>query len=518
MKLLRRKNDAEIIIDNDLTIRGLDEATSKAIRSRLTFDNPQYAQVKNHSPWSSTNVNPYLFYYSSSDSSSLSVPVGFSDTSFSSFPIRDTRVYERVPFPEFTMSLRGSQEEAAKSFISLNEYPLPSGVIIMPTGKGKSILGLYLAAHYKSKTLIVVHKTDLVTGWLEDIALAFSNKMKVGIIKEKKRQVGEQITIATLQTLNRLSPEELSVLYSTFGFVINDECHHTPSSTFGLVSNFRARYKLGLSATPERSDGLSHIISLYFGKTCYKYTHDEKEEDILPVTVIPRNIPVFFDPVCSLYKRGDHKYYKITSLEAEEHLELNSSQKRLSEIPYSSRPILQHLVVDSIVIKKAANSIIKDILHEFSLGHSCVVFISKKEDCRFYYNLLLPSVGASSIALYYGDTKDNDSVLKKAEEVRKFITITTYSKATEGTNVKRWEVAFFVSSMNNEKNTEQAAGRIRRTREDKINPALIYDYRYPLAYSLSKHGSTREKRYRKLHFMIQGTPQERGRVFTRGYR
>ena len=83
------------------------------------------------------------------------------------------------------------------------------------------------------------------------------------------------------------------------------------------------------------------------------------------------------------------------------------------------------------------------------------------------------------------------------------VTLATYAKATEGTNVKSWEVGFLVSSLNNEKNVEQAVGRIRRSKEGKISKAILYDYRNTNSYSISNHGYTRDKVYSDLQFEIE---------------
>ena len=117
---------------------------------------------------------------------------------------------------------------------------------------------------------------------------------------------------------------------------------------------------------------------------------------------------------------------------------------------------------------------------------------------------------------------------KKAESKQALITLATYSIATEGTNVKAWEVCFLISSINNEKNVEQAVGRVRRSKEGKINPVLVYDYLLPNVYSIgTKHYYTRQKRYKKLGFKItkingrgQSTTTEqpqRKSMFTRGF-
>ena len=193
---------------------------------------------------------------------------------------------------------------------------------------------------------------------------------------------------------------------------------------------------------------------------------------------------------------------------------------RLSDIPYKNRPTLNYQTVDSFVVSDQSykEMVCHDIINEYAKGHSCIVFLNQKEHCRTYYDYLKMFVAEEDIGMYYGDNPNNNAVLEKAEKNRKFITITTYAKATEGTNVKRWEVEFLVSSINNEKNTEQAAGRIRRAREDKLNPVILYDYRVPYVYSLANHGSTRDKRYRQLGFTFEGESKSQKRsIFKRGY-
>ena len=78
-----------------------------------------------------------------------------------------------------------------------------------------------------------------------------------------------------------------------------------------------------------------------------------------------------------------------------------------------------------------------------------------------------------------------------------------------------------MSSVNSEKNVEQAVGRIRRRKEGKISPARLYDYRFSESYSISSHGSTRDKVYRKLKFSITGKKSKKKEskgLFSRGYK
>lgn len=502
------------VFSDKVSLFGVSAESKRLIKEDLTFNNPAYANAKKFSRYAYTTVPPFLTYYEEG-SGYISVPVGYDISKFDVAEVVDERVQVKVNVPQFVLTLREDQEKAVESYLKLNQTSKLYGGIQMPTGKGKSILGLYLAYVLSVKTLIVVHKNDLITGWQKDIKLAFNGKVKPGLIKAQSKKVGEFITLATVQTLSRMSPEELSNLHSQFGLVIQDEMHHCPATTFGVVSEFKSRYKLGLTATPERTDGLDHVMNLYYGEFCYRHKHSSDDEDILPVQVIVRRNNLFFDPLCVETKvKGK---YTIKDLTYPESKPLPKNGVRLSEIPYRSRPRLSFHTVDDIVVRGLVEFVCEDILEEYGKGRSCVVFFTQKDHCRLYYEYLKERVPEEDLGLYYGDNANNEEVLERAESVRKFITLTTYAKATEGTNVRQWEVEFLVSSINNGKNVEQAVGRIRRTKENKkINPVIVYDYRTPRVYSMSSHGRTRDTRYRDLKFRTDS--KKINGLFSRGFR
>ena len=504
-------------VSNKLVLRGLDEKDVEIIEQDLTFSNPQYAKVKKYSRWNTTSVPKFLEYfkiYEEDCEMCAEVPIGYDIHNLYSKvgQIADYRRFNEVKkFPEFVLTLRDTQKKALENYLDLNvsDFSLPHGSVQLPTGKGKTILGLAISKRLSCRTLIIVHKDDLVTGWKKDIEKAFGGKADVGLIKAKSRKIGEHFTIATIQTLNRLTENELDVLYDSFGLVIQDEMHHCPSTSFQLGNNFNCRFRLGLTATPERTDGLEHIMKLFYGDFCYVYEVKEDDEDILQVKVIKRNLLTYFNPVVT--KVGDVFRVK-RKLEdpinfVRDNSKLKSNECRISDIPYAKRPDILYSSIEylSAIQYDTMSVVTKDIISEYEQGHSCIAFFSQKEEVEKYRDfLVLNGVNESDIGLYYGNNKDCDSIIDKAENNRKFITLATYSKATEGTNVKQWEVGFLVSSINNGKNVEQAVGRIRRTKPDgeKLETAKLYDYRYNNVYQLSRHGDTRNLRYKKLKFDV----------------
>ena len=494
----------------------------KKIKDALTYDNPAYLSAKRYSRNRYITIPPYISYFKEGKND-FTIPIGVNVEDLlkvKAEEVIDNRIDAEVSYPEFTLELREDQQKAKDSYLSSQKESVPKCLIQLPTGKGKTILALNLAYTLKQRTLVLVHKDDLVTGWQKDIEECFGGKVEPGLIKAKSRVIGDFITIATVQTLNLMSEEYLEKLYSTFGFVIQDEMHHCPSTSFGIVNKFNARYRLGLTATPERTDVLEHMMNLYFGDFCYRYdsSNVSEEKDILPVKVIVRNTKAYYDPLCKVTVTSSGKKYSVVNLAFPEEKEVPSNHVRLSEVPYESRPQVQFFRADDLVVRQSVEKVCEDVLKEYDKGHSCLVFLSQKEHCRLFYDYLSDFVPEDRLGLLYGDNKSNDEILKKAEQIRQFITITTYSKSTEGTNVKQWECAFLVSSINNEKNTEQAAGRIRRIKPgEKIEPVLIYDYRYPKAFGMSRHGYTRDKRYRQLGFTISSPNTVSKGLFKRGF-
>ena len=515
-------------IQGQMCLTGLTLKEREQIEKDLTFKNPKYEQIMRYSKWGSTREPQYIEYfkYSTTDNHELvmQIPVGYKiPDNIKVDSITDNRCTQvQEDFPHFLMDLRPTQQEALDKFVQCNTNPLGvSGSIQMPTGKGKTILGLAIAEHYKCRTLIIVHKTDLVNGWQKDIKEAFGGKADVGLIKAQMKKCGKHFTIATIQTLNRLDSDTLKQLYQNFGLIIQDEMHHCPSSSFSLADNFESRYRLGLTATPERNDGLTHVMNLYYGDFCFKYGHRKDDADILSVKVLKREVPIYFNPVA---RRIKGSYILGDTLAVAENFNseysLKDNQIRVSDIPYSDRPTIAHSLIDGAVVdfEDTINFVCNDIISEYSKGHSCIAFFSRIESVEKYAETL-KSLGVpdSDIGLYYGNNKNSDEVIKKAENQRKFITLATYSKATEGTNVKQWEVGFLVSSINTGKNVEQAVGRIRRIKEGcKLSMAILYDYRYSKCYQISRHGFTRDERYMLLKF--DGVDLNKGSLFSRGYK
>lgn len=517
-----------VVKSNRQYLYGLNSEQRDKIKEALTFSNPAYANAKRYAKRGYISIPPYLTYYSEFSVSEggerkkvLSVPIGVDVGKILDvhIPFRDSSEKRcRVPaeYPKFLLQLRKDQEKAESHYLwSIKKELYPKNIIQLPTGKGKSILALHIAYALKQKTLILVHKDDLVVGWTNDIKLCFGENTEVGLIKAKKRKIGEQFTIATVQTLSRMSEEELNNLTNEFGLVVQDECHHVGLNIFNMIDKFNSYYKLGLSATPTRSDGLNFVFDLFFGGLCYKHIVTEDDEDICgcEVRIIDSNFK--YKP----FVNGNQvfNYYDFDPKDIPDNVEF------VEDIDYKDRPRIPYLTIDNEAVKSPKTKIMvcKKIIEHYKQGHSVVALFTQKEHIDLYYRHLCRYIPKDQIMLYYGDSKEkSDVMMKKAENREILITLATYAKAVEGTNVKSWEVEFLVSSINNQKNVEQATGRVRRRKEGKLNPVIVYDIRYSDCYSLSSHYSTRRTVYRKLKYIVRDPKESKTKnrgMFSRGY-
>ena len=506
---LRVNNRPTVVLGARLMLRNLPYEAREAIKEHLTYENPKYKNAMAFSPWGYTTIPSELTYYDEFPDRSIRVPAGFDYSPYSINNVVDRRVKRKVEYPPFNLTLREDQKDLVDAYLKANKQSSLHGMIKFPTGKGKTIAGLYIAQALKQRTLVLVHKTDLLRGWKADIELCFGKDLKVGIIGNGKNSPGNEITLAMVQTLNHWTKEYLIELGEQYGLVIVDECHHCPATSYEVLNYFAARYKLGLSATPEREDGLTHLMHDYLGDFCYKYRKKsaKEETDILPVKVKYSTLSTYLDPVCALKPNSvGRKRWVIEDMLAPAKYELKQNERRYRAIPYELRPKLTFTEIENCVMKSKTfvGKVVEDIMREALNGKSCIMFLNQKQHCDlFYYKLIRAGLDESLVQIYNGDrtSKELEECLVNAESKKALVTITTYSKAKEGTNVKAWERGFIVGSTKNGVAVEQAVGRIRRIADNKED-AILYDYSLPRVLTINKHFAARCKRYTSLGFEI----------------
>jgi superfamily II DNA or RNA helicase len=149
------------------------------------------------------------------------------------------------------------------------------GVVVLPTGAGKSFVAR-LAIHCTQRsTLIVVPTLDLLEQWVRQLGEGFQTE--IGILGGGERRLGE-LTVSTYES----AVLTMEFYGNRFGLLVVDECHHLPgAATQHLARMCIAPFRLGLTATPERDDGGEDRVSALIGPICYRCEIDEMDVDVL---------------------------------------------------------------------------------------------------------------------------------------------------------------------------------------------------------------------------------------------
>jgi superfamily II DNA or RNA helicase len=178
--------------------------------------------------------------------------------------VRDERLAGRPIEVEFHGILRPPQEEAVAQILRHDD-----GLICAPTAFGKTAVAAWLIAKRKVNTLVMVHRQQLLDQWRERLAMFLEMPIdQIGQIGGGKTKRTGNIDVAVIQSLHR--DQEVNDFVAEYGHVIVDECHHLSAFTFERVMRqVKARFVVGLTATPTRKDGHHPIIYMQCGPARY---------------------------------------------------------------------------------------------------------------------------------------------------------------------------------------------------------------------------------------------------------
>lgn len=155
------------------------------------------------------------------------------------------------------------------------------GVLQLGCGRGKSIIALKLIERLQTPALIVVDTTMLLDQWQEEIARHMTVPGGVGLIQAGKMDWQKSIVMATYNTLALRAEELPDEIRRWFGVCIWDECHMIDAPTFSRSAGAFYGRRYGLSATPERSDGMNVLHEAHIGEVLYK----DLRQDLTPRVV-----------------------------------------------------------------------------------------------------------------------------------------------------------------------------------------------------------------------------------------
>ena len=162
------------------------------------------------------------------------------------------------------------------------------GVVEAPCGAGKTVIGMSAIVRCPTPALVLVHTGDLVAQWA---GVAEQWGVPAEVCAEGSGLKVGRLVIATIQGVSRLPFADVQEWGKGFGLVVTDECHHVPADTWSrTLYALPGRWRLGLTATPDREDGLTPLLHWHNGPTVATIDHADLVE--AGVIIAPRVIRI----------------------------------------------------------------------------------------------------------------------------------------------------------------------------------------------------------------------------------
>jgi superfamily II DNA or RNA helicase len=344
--------------------------------------------------------------------------------------------------------MRPYQQDIIKTYLE-SAYKIGGGIISVGCGRGKTVMGLKIAEELKVKTLILVHKEFLMNQWVDRIK-EYLPEARVGYIQGKTLDIQRKdIVLAMIQSLSdpRKDKDYPANIFESFGLVIADECHHLAARQFcRSLAKYPFKYTLGLSATPDRADGLTRVFKHFLGDIVYKDSEIELSTEDIAMEHIPNSSVELY-----IYKMAsggsiDAKYNK-------------------EEVNYKQKPnivTMKSNIANCLHRTRFLLSFLPRLIQE---GRTILILSCRRAHITEMEKLINEMViekgiPECTVGLYVGGMKQE----KLDISATKRVIIATYDMAEEAFDCKTLNTLIFGTP---HKNIKQAVGRILREEKKK---------------------------------------------------
>lgn len=195
---------------------------------------------------------------------------GYEDGDVLTFTLRDNLLANNLPFV-----MRAYQREAIDVFYASGSASGGNGVLVLPCGAGKTILGIAIMEKYQYQTLILATNIIALRQWRDEIVDKTSlNPEDIGEYSGERKEI-KPITITTYQIMTFRKRQEEGFLHlelfnkQNWGLIIYDEVHLLPAPVFRTTAEIQSKRRLGLTATLVREDGLEDDVFSLIGPKKY---------------------------------------------------------------------------------------------------------------------------------------------------------------------------------------------------------------------------------------------------------
>ena len=431
-------------IANRIYIQDPSEEIVQWAKSTLRFPNPEYEKKQRMGFWTGRTPRELRLY--EWNGNTLILPFGVVRElmpMLKGTPIDcDFRQDNVIVYDGETVPLYDYQREAVRQMIAA-KY----GILKSKPGSGKTQMGIALIKAHRRRALWLCHTADLLNQSRER-AERYIDERLIGTITEGKVNVGVGVTFATVQTM---ANQELTQYRDYWDVVIVDECHRVSSSATSftryekVLNHLSARHKYGLTATPERSDGLIRATFAMLGGIAYEVPDSAVADKTMDVVIRKVETGTGIQE-SSLNDDGTINYVKMIE-------QLTTDRIR------------NHIIAGKIIEEKGNSCL---VLSDILLQLECIMDMLPQDmrDDAVFINGQMQSKKAKA---------EREQALDDMREGKKKYLFASYSLAKEGLDVPRLDRLFLASPCKYSAIITQAVGRIQRTFDGKETP-VVYDF------------------------------------------
>lgn len=357
------------------------------------------------------------------------------------------------------------------------------GVVVLPTAAGKTYLAQLAMQATPRTTLIVVPTLDLMHQWYAHLQAAFPDA-EVGLLGGGSRD-RTPILVATYDS----AAIHAETLGNRYAFLVFDECHHLPTDFNRVIAEYAiAPYRLGLTATPERTDGKHADLNMLIGLEVYRKTSEELAGSALAQHEVVQ-IKV------KLCQQERDRYNRLIQLrndflkESNVHLGSLQGWQRFVQVSARSqagrRAMLAHREAKEIALGTDGKMrILTDLLAEHYPERTLIFTADNATVYRVSQEFLIPAI------THQTPVKERHEILTRFRE-GEYKALVASHVLNEGVDVPAASIAIILSGTGSAREYIQRLGRVLRKGKDLNKRALLYEV---VAEETTEEGVSRRRR------------------------
>jgi superfamily II DNA or RNA helicase len=359
-----------------------------------------------------------------------------------------------IPILRSKMKLRNYQKEALDAWQEAGK----KGVIVLPTGAGKTHIALQAIQMLNEPTLIIVPTIDLIDQWRRHLEAEFN--IEVGVLGGGEERI-RPITVSTYDSAS-LRADQLG---NRFMFLVFDEVHHLPAPTYSQIAEmYIAPHRMGLTATYEREDGAHRDLPRLMGGKVFELEVDQLVGKHLSGYVYEKVLIELTPKEEEDYRREYAifaDYLKSSGIKLQSAADFQRFIMRTGRDPEARKALLARNKALRIVLNSEAKI--------EKLGNYLKTYRNAKSLIFTRYNELVYTISRRFLipAITYQTQKDERREILEKFKAGSYNAIVTSQVLDEGIDVPDASLGFILGGTGSSREYIQRLGRILRKKEGK---------------------------------------------------